>query len=178
MGWCQDQNHHLCQCTESAQCTADSCLLLVCSKLVAVRDGLLPVADVTCLARLLCNTLQAILHLAALPIDWHQGHFQANALTLASTQKAHATHPYIGPACAHTGSADEKPSAASKKAYCSQQCMLASGERLYLTKLLAICMRTNLIGQTFNVLMQPLSQLLRQCHDTAAVIAKATTIVY
>ncbi len=53
MDWCQDQNHHLCQCSESTQRTADSCLLLVCRKLVVVRDGWLPVADVTRLARLL-----------------------------------------------------------------------------------------------------------------------------
>ena len=70
------------------------------------------------------------------------------------------------------------PSAAPEKAYCSQQCMLASGKRLNLTKLLAICICTHLIGQTFSVLMQPLSQLLRQRHDTSAVIAKATAIVY
>ena len=45
--WFGDQNHHLCQGSESAQQTADSCLLLEYRKLVVVTDGWLPMADVT-----------------------------------------------------------------------------------------------------------------------------------
>ena len=41
-----------------------------------------------------------------------------------------------------------------------------------------MCMRIHLIGQTFNVLMQPLRQLLRQCYGATAVIATAATVVY
>ena len=70
------------------------------------------------------------------------------------------------------------PSAAPEKAYCRQQWMHASARRLHLTKFLTICMCIHLIGQTFNVLVQPLSQPVRQCHDATAVMATATTIVY
>ena len=66
----------------------------------------------------------------------------------------------------------------SRQSYCSQLWMPASGRRLHLTKFLTICMRIHLIGRTFNVVMQPLSRPVRQCHDATAAMATATTIVY
>jgi len=90
---------------------------------------------------------------------------------------SHATNLCIGPAFAHRGPADKYLLLLQRKLIAVSSGCLPVAEGIYLTRLLAICMRIQCIGHNFNVLMQPLSQLLRQCHDATAVIAKATTNV-
>ncbi len=85
------------------------------------------------------------------------------------SSRAHVTDLCTGPAFAHGGTADECLLLLQKKLVAISSGRLPVAEGVCITIASVQCACAYSVLGNFNVLMQPLSQLLRQCHGATAV---------